>query len=73
MISDEGINLLRIAVIKQAVHDYKCALRYRSTREIVKLEQFFLYDLGVWCSLNGQCIIDEIRKQVNNHSGRETI
>lgn len=68
MISDEGINLLRIAVIKQAVHDYKCALRYRSTREIVKLERFFLDDLGAWCNLDGQCIIDEIRKQVKENA-----
>lgn len=66
MISDEGIDLLRIAVIKQAVHDYKCALRYRSTREIVKLERFFLYDLGAWCNLDGKYIVDEIRKQVED-------
>lgn len=64
MISNEGVNLLRIAVVKQAVHEYRRALRYRNTREIVKLEQFFLEDLGAWCSLDGQRLIDEVRKGI---------
>ena len=68
-----NVDLLIIAVVKQAVQDYKCALIYRSTREILKLERFFLNDLEIWCDLDGRHIIDKIRKQVNYHSSRETI
>ncbi len=68
MISDEGVDLLRMAVVKQAVHEYRCALTYRNKREIVKLERFFLNDLEIWCDLDGQHIIDNSRKQVNYHA-----
>lgn len=73
MISDEDVDLLRMAVVKQAVHEYRCALRWNCKREIISLERFFLHDLEIWCDLDGRHIIDEIRKQVNNHSGGKTL
>ena len=61
--SMRNVELLRTAILRQAVRDYIAALRKRDAYKISELERFFL---GWWGQLlsryNGQYIIEHCRK-----------
>lgn len=57
---------LRIAIIRQAVHDYIKALKENDAREAASLERFFLSDWGQLLSGGkGEYIIAECRRRAN--------
>lgn len=62
-----GYEGIAYSIVKLAIKDYKEALRKRDLIEIDNLERFFrsqwCYEL---CSIDGQWIIDNIRRQHND-------
>lgn len=60
-----GYDLVRHAIIKQAIDDYKRALIYDNRGKIHCLEKWFLSDWGEFLSGdNGAYIIEKTRKEV---------
>lgn len=61
--NDDGIKYLAMAIVYQAVQDYKKALKHNDKVEIYNLEKWFR---GNWyktlCSIDGDCLIKKIRK-----------
>ena len=58
---------LRVAILRRAVCDYKSAIKRRDFNAMTKLEKFFLGEWGQLLSRdNGQYIIDECNRIVNN-------
>lgn len=56
---------LFIHVIKQAVNDYKRALRKNDNYTMATIEKFFLSDWGQWLSYGyGEYIIEKCKKSV---------
>lgn len=70
---EEGYEGLRLAVVKQAAADYRNALRIlkRHPKDIEALrtkedcERFFREDIGAYCELDGEMLIDGIRGKVH--------
>jgi hypothetical protein len=61
----DGFDDLGFAIIRQAVDDYKKAIRTRDYFKITSLEKFFLSDWGQTLSdFRGEYIIDQVRKWV---------
>lgn len=57
---------LRLAIVQQAVIDYKSALKCRNFAQIAELERFFLGSWGQWLSGgNGKYIIEKCKQIVN--------
>lgn len=57
---------LRAAILRQAVKDYKSALKQNNQCEIAKLESFFLGEWGQLLSYgHGEYIIDTCKRIVN--------
>lgn len=66
----DGYENIRCAILRQAVKDYKKALRCGNRAEIKKLEKFFLGDWGEFLSINnGAQIIEKVRKDINKNGG----
>lgn len=62
--------LIRAAILKQAVKDYKSALKWGRHREIATLERFFRSDWGQLLSYNhGEYIIENCKRIINNQKG----
>ena len=61
--NDDGIKYLAMAIVFQAVQDYKKALKHNDKVEIYNLEKWFR---GNWyktlCSIDGDYLIKKIRK-----------
>lgn len=51
------------AIVLQAVDDYRKALRKNDRREKKKLEYFFLHELDAFTNLDGQMLIDKLKKE----------
>lgn len=63
-----GYKNLRIAILIQAIDDYKIALIDRDNGEIRHLENFFLSDWGEMLSgCNGELIIEIVRKDIKHN------
>ena len=59
--------LIRAAIIRRAVIDYKAALRYKDYAKIAKLEKFFLSGWGELLSYgHGEYIIEHTKEMVRN-------
>lgn len=56
------------AVVIQACYDYQQALIKNNEREIKKLEQFFIDGFYLYSDLDGQMIMNKIRKKVDNNA-----
>ena len=64
MLNENGVENLRIAVLKQAINDYIFALKNDVQSEIYRLEKFFKSDWGELLSNNhGDYIITECKKR----------
>lgn len=63
LVNDDGIKYLAMAIVLQAVQDYKKALKHNDKVEIYNLEKWFR---GNWCktlcSIDGDYLIKNIRK-----------
>ena len=60
-----NLELLREAILKQAVKDYRFALKTKNPYAIATLERFFLSDWGQLLSYNkGGYIIRTVRKSL---------
>lgn len=73
-ITDEGTRLLSIAIIQQAVKDYKANLK--SKVSVLELERFFKsswFDCLIEEKINGEVIIEEVRKQVEEWQQKRTL
>ena len=58
---------LRIAILRQAVVDYKRALKRKDPAKIAELERFFLSEYGQFLSnYSGRYIIEKCKQNVNN-------
>lgn len=74
----EGYRTLAIAIIEQAVKDYRCALRKLRRKPdngvalhtVMECERFFRRDMGTYSDLDGEAIIREIRKKVQMEKKR---
>lgn len=63
---DTGVENLRVAILFQAIKDYKFALRHNRQNEVYLLEKFFLSEWGELLSnYHGDYIIAECKKRVN--------
>lgn len=59
----DGYELLRVAIIKRAMRDYKLALKKDDQRKISHLERWFLSNWGQLLSCNnGAYIIRECKR-----------
>ena len=57
--------LIRVAILRQAVSDYKAAVRKLEYRQMARLEHFFLSDWGQLLSYDhGEYIIDHCKRIV---------
>lgn len=69
---DNGYERLRVAIIHQAIYDYKKALRKRNDGSIKALEHWFKSDWGEALSgNNGAYIIEKCRQCVGAKPKRE--
>lgn len=63
LVNDDGVKYLAMAIVLQAVQDYKKALKHNDKVEIYNLEKWFR---GNWyktlCSIDGDYLIKNIRK-----------
>ena len=60
-----GYENVRVAIIEQAITDYKRALKKRQRGSIISLERFFLSSWGEMISGgNGEYIIEQVKKQI---------
>jgi hypothetical protein len=64
MLNENGVENLRVAILKQAINDYIFALREDAQAEIYRLETFFKSDWGELLSNNhSDYIITECKKR----------
>lgn len=62
----DGYENVRVAIIKQAIDDYKRALCEDAKGKIATLEKWFLSEWGEMLSgYNGAYIIEKVRKELN--------
>lgn len=63
--SADGYGNVRIGIIKQAIDDYRRALRKGNLYKIEALERWFLSEWGEMLSgYNGAYIIEKVRKEL---------
>ncbi len=61
--------LIRAAILKQAVKDYKSALKRNQPHKKAELERFFRSDWGQLLSSNhGEYIIENCKRIINNQT-----
>ena len=65
--NDEGVERLRLAILRLAASDYMKALRDGSECKAAKIEHFFLSEWGELLSDGrGALLIEECRKRANS-------
>lgn len=69
--NDDGIKYLAMAIVFQAVQDYKKALKHNDKVEIYNLEKWFK---GNWyktlCSIDGDYLIKKLRRYSNEKNNK---
>lgn len=61
----EGYQALRVAILRQAIKDYKRALKQKNAGQIKRLERFFLSEWGELLSNNnGDVIIKNCKEKI---------
>lgn len=69
-----GYERVRVAIIHQAIYDYKKALRKKNGGSIIALERWFLSGWGEALSgNNGAYIIEQCRKCVNTKPKKKNV
>jgi len=69
----DGISYINLcnAIVRQAVVDYKAALKKNDEWQIIELERFFR---GWWfatiCNLDGEAVMEAVRKRVGERYGK---
>ena len=67
--SKDGYGNIRIAIVNQAIIDYKKALRTDNETKITALERWFKSEWGEMLSgYNGAYIIEKVKKEVYNNA-----
>ena len=66
--TDIDYDVLRFAIIQQAVKDYESALRRRNESKFLTLERWFMSDWGQFLSGDlGEQIIEKCKERVNKN------
>ena len=61
-----GLEELAVAVVQQAVIDYKEAVKTNKKKEIIKIEKFFKSKYGAILTLgNAEYILNRVKKELN--------